>query len=159
MPAALSPYSASAHLPAPLHHLGDAMKAIAGLLLTTGVSPGSRGTVSASIVPTCPSRSTRGGGMRRSAILSLALVAFLGFVAPVSLFAQAAAPQPQLTITGIIDHVGTWTQNISIPDFNTNRNRDYQLYGRTRGRFDIIGEVGPAKGVFGFEIDAYWGQT
>ena len=97
--------------------------------------------------------------MRRSAILSLALVAFLGFVAPVSLFAQAAAPQPQLTITGIIDHVGTWTQNISIPDFNTNRNRDYQLYGRTRGRFDIIGEVGPAKGVFGFEIDAYWGQT
>ena len=28
------------------------------------------------------------------------------------------------------------------------------MYGRTRGRFDIIGEVGAAKGVFGFEIDA-----
>ena len=33
------------------------------------------------------------------------------------------------------------------------------MYGRTRGRFDIIGEVGQAKAVFGFEIDAYWGQT
>jgi hypothetical protein len=33
------------------------------------------------------------------------------------------------------------------------------VYGRQRGRFDIVGEVGQAKAVFGFEIDAYWGQT
>src|SRR5215467_8046344 len=97
--------------------------------------------------------------MRRILFLSLALVALLGFVAPPDVFPQAAAPAPKFTITGLIDNVGTWTQNISSQDANVNRNRDHQFYGRTRGRFDIIGEVGQAKGVFGFEIDAYWGQT
>ena len=97
--------------------------------------------------------------MRLVRVLPLALAAFLGFVAPDNLFGQATAPQPQFTITGIIDNVATWTQNLSSSDTNYNRNRDRQLYGRTRGRFDIIGEVGPAKGVFGFEIDAYYGQT
>ena len=92
--------------------------------------------------------------MRRILFLSLALMALLGFVAPPDAFAQAAAPQPKFTITGLIDSVGTWTQNMSTNDLNANRNRDHQLYGRTRGRFDIIGEVGPAKGVFGFEIDS-----
>src|SRR6266568_155416 len=97
--------------------------------------------------------------MRRILFLSLALVALLGFVAPPDVSAQAAAPTPKFTITGLIDNVGTWTQNMSTSDLNVNRNRDHQLYGRTRGRFDIIGEVGAAKGVFGFEIDSYWGQT
>ena len=97
--------------------------------------------------------------MRRILFLSLALVALLGFVAPPDVSAQAAAPTPKFTITGLIDNVGTWTQNMSSSDLNVNRNRDHQLYGRTRGRFDIIGEVGAAKGVFGFEIDSYWGQT
>src|SRR6266852_3405455 len=97
--------------------------------------------------------------MRRILFLSLALVAVLGFVAPPDVSAQAAAPAPKFTITGLIDSVGTWTQNMSTSDLNLNRNRDHQLYGRTRGRFDIIGEVGAAKGVFGFEIDSYWGQT
>jgi hypothetical protein len=97
--------------------------------------------------------------MRRILFLSLALMALLGFVAPPDALAQAAAPQPKFTITGLIDNVGTWTQNMSAFDVNANRNRDHQLYGRTRGRFDIIGEVGAAKGVFGFEIDSYWGQT
>jgi hypothetical protein len=97
--------------------------------------------------------------MRRILFLSLALVVLLGFVAPPDVSAQAAAPAPKFTITGLIDNVGTWTQNISSQDANVNRNRDHQFYGRTRGRFDIIGEVGQAKGVFGFEIDAYWGQT
>jgi hypothetical protein len=92
-------------------------------------------------------------------VLSLALAALLGLVAPPHIFAQATAPQPKFAITGFIDNVGTWTQNISTFDFNVNRNRDHQFYGRTRGRFDIIGEVGQAKGVFGFEVDAYWGQT
>jgi len=97
--------------------------------------------------------------MRRMLVLSLALLALLGFVAPPDVFAQAAAPTPKATITGFIDNVGTWTQNLSSSDFNWNRNRDHQTYGRTRGRFDIVGEVGQAKAVFGFEIDAYWGQT
>src|SRR5437773_123662 len=35
MPAAWSLYSASAQLPAPLHHLGDEMKTFTGLLLAT----------------------------------------------------------------------------------------------------------------------------
>ena len=97
--------------------------------------------------------------MRRMLVLSLALLALLGFVAPPDVFAQAAAPTPKATITGFIDNVGTWTQNMSTSDLNWNRNRDHQVYGRTRGRFDIVGEVGQAKAVFGFEIDAYWGQT
>src|SRR5215471_12573180 len=97
--------------------------------------------------------------MRRMLVLSLALMALLGFVAPPDVFAQAAAPTPKATITGFIDNVGTWTQNMSTSDLNVNRNRDNQVYGRTRGRFDIVGEVGQAKAVFGFEIDSYWGQT
>ena len=97
--------------------------------------------------------------MRRMLFLSLALVALLGFVSPPDVFAQAAAPTPKFSITGFIDNVGTWTQNISSVDANANRNRDNQFYGRTRGRFDIVGEVGQAKAVFGFEIDGYWGQT
>jgi hypothetical protein len=97
--------------------------------------------------------------MRRMIVLSLALLGLFGFVAPPDVFAQAAAPTPTFKITGFIDSVGTWTQNMSTSDVNLNRNRDHQMYGRTRGRFDIIGEVGAAKGVFGFEIDSYWGQT
>jgi hypothetical protein len=96
--------------------------------------------------------------MRRILFLSLALVALLGFVAPPDVSAQATAPQPKFTITGLIDSVGTWSQNMGTFDGNANRNRDHVAYGRTRGRFDIIGEVGAAKGVFGFEIDATWGQ-
>jgi hypothetical protein len=90
--------------------------------------------------------------------LSLALVALLGFVAPPDVFAQAAAPTPKFTITGLIDSVGSWSQNMNVLDANANRNRDKVVYGRTRGRFDIIGEVGEAKGVFGFEMDHTWGQ-
>jgi hypothetical protein len=98
--------------------------------------------------------------MRRVLLFSLALMALLGFVAPPDVFAQAAAPTPKFSITGFIDSVGTWSQNLSGSDTNVNRNQgDHQMYGRTRGRFDIIGEVGPAKAVFGFEIDGYWGQT
>src|ERR1700730_6248812 len=98
--------------------------------------------------------------MRRMLILSLALLALVGFLAPPAAFAQApaGAPAPTFTITGFIDNVTTYTHNISGYDSNLNRSRDNQWYGRIRGRFDIIGQVGPAKAVFGFEIDAYWGQ-
>jgi hypothetical protein len=96
--------------------------------------------------------------MRRIVFLSLALVALLGFVAPPDVFAQAAPPTPKFTITGFIDNVTTYSRNVSNVDgvFNIN---DKQWYARTRGRFDIIGEVGPAKGVFGFEFDHVYGQA
>ncbi len=99
--------------------------------------------------------------MRRMSILALAVLALVGFVAPLEVFAQApaAAPAPTFTITGFIDNVATYTSNMSQYDVNLRRNRDTQAYGRTRGRFDIIGQVGPAKAIFGFEIDSYWGQT
>ena len=99
--------------------------------------------------------------MRRMFILALAVLALVGFLAPPEAFAQApaAAPTPTFTITGFMDNVTTFARNMSTYDFNVSRKRDSQWYGRTRGRFDIIGQVGPAKAVFGFEIDSYWGQT
>jgi hypothetical protein len=94
--------------------------------------------------------------MRRLLVIAVALVAVLGVIVPP---AMAQAPAPKVTITGLIDQVGTYTRNVSAYDFNLNRNNDQQMYGRTRGRFDVIGEVGKAKAVLGLEIDAYWGQT
>jgi hypothetical protein len=73
--------------------------------------------------------------------------------------ARAQAPAPKVTINGLIDQMGTYTSNMSHYDQNYGRAADTQFYGRTRGRFDVIGEVGKAKGVLGIEIDAYWGQT
>src|SRR6266446_6918687 len=97
--------------------------------------------------------------MRRMSILALAVLALVGFLVPPEAFAQAAAPAPTFTITGLMDNVTTYTRNMSTYDFNIGRKRDSQWYGRTRGRFDIIGQVGAAKAVLGLEIDAYWGQT
>src|SRR5262245_1125106 len=107
------------------------------------------------------SRSTAGDRMRRVAFLALALALtmLLCLLSPLDALAQAAPAQPTFAITGFIDSVGTWTQNFSSNDLNFNQNRDHQLYGRSRGRFDIVGQVGEVKAVFGFEIDAYWGQT
>jgi hypothetical protein len=101
--------------------------------------------------------------MRRMFILALAVLAFVGFVAPPEVYAQAgapaAAPAPTFAITGFIDNIATWVHNTSVNDLNVNRSRDTYAYARTRGRFDIIGQVGPAKAVFGFELDHTWGQT
>ena len=88
-------------------------------------------------------------------VLVVALVAALGMVVS----AMAQAPAPKVTITGLIDQVGTYTSNMSKYDVNYGRARDDEMYGRTRGRFDVIGEVGRAKAVLGLEIDAYWGQS
>jgi hypothetical protein len=73
--------------------------------------------------------------------------------------AMAQAPAPKVTISGLIDQIGTYTNNMSQYDQNYGRAADDQAYGRTRGRFDVIGEIGRAKAVLGIEIDAYWGQT
>jgi hypothetical protein len=94
--------------------------------------------------------------MRRLLVFAVALVAVLGMLAPP---AMAQAPAPKVTITGFIDNLGTYTKNMSIYDLDYNRAGDTNKYGRTRGRFDIIGEIGKAKAVFGFELDFYYGQT
>src|SRR5436309_1204030 len=94
--------------------------------------------------------------MRRILVLALAALALLGVVTP-GAFAQA--PTPTFKISGLIDQVGTYASNLSGYDNNLARNSDKQFYGRTRGRFDFIGEVGKAKGVLGIEIDSYYGQT
>jgi hypothetical protein len=93
--------------------------------------------------------------MRRLLVVAVALVALFGLVVP----AMAQAPAPKVTITGTIDQVGTYTSNMSKYDLNYGRARDEELYGRTRGRFDVVGEVGRAKAVLGIEIDSYYGQT
>jgi hypothetical protein len=72
---------------------------------------------------------------------------------------MAQAPAPKVTITGFIDEVGTYGKNLSDYDNNYSRQKDTQATGRTRGRFDIIGEVGKAKAVLGIELDAFYGQT
>jgi hypothetical protein len=96
--------------------------------------------------------------MRRLLALAVALVAVFGVVLPA--MAQApAAPAPKVTITGTIDQIGTYTSNMSKYDLNYGRGRDDEMYGRTRGRFDVVGEIGKAKAVLGIEIDAYYGQT
>ena len=64
--------------------------------------------------------------MRRMLVLSLALMALLGFVAPPDVFAQAAAPTPKATITGFVDNVGTFAQNLSGYDNNQNRSKHRQ---------------------------------
>src|SRR5262245_1386859 len=94
--------------------------------------------------------------MRRLLLLALAALALLGVAVP---DAYAQAPTPKFTISGLIDQVGTYARNMSTYDLSLSRNQDRQFYGRTRGRFDFIGEVGKAKGVLGIEIDSYYGQT
>ncbi len=96
--------------------------------------------------------------MRRTLFLALALLAAFAVAVPVA-DAQTPNPNAKFTISGLIDNVGTYTRNMSAFDFNLGRNNDAQFYGRTRGRFDIIGEIGKAKAVLGIEIDEYWGQT
>ncbi len=73
--------------------------------------------------------------------------------------AFAQAPAPKVTINGIIDNVSSLSRNLSTVDLNYSRTGDGEWYARSRGRFDIIGEVGKAKAVLGLEIDATWGQT
>jgi hypothetical protein len=46
---------------------------------------------------------------------------------------------------------------MSVLDIDVTRDKDEEWYSRTRGRFQITGEVGKAKGVFLFEQDNNWG--
>src|SRR5690242_9260104 len=89
------------------------------------------------------------------AVLMIAL-ALVALAAPMA-FAQPAAPK--VTINGLIDNVTSYSQNISNFNGGIFNQRDRMWYGRTRGRFDIIGEVGKAKAVLGLELDEVYGQT
>src|SRR5262245_31549725 len=104
---------------------------------------------------------TRRRLMRRTFVLAFAALALLG-VAATEVLAQAAAapaaPIPTFKITGFIDEVVSYSNNTSNFDFDLHR-KDYLFYGRTRGRFDIVGEYGKAKAVLGIETDFTYGQT
>ncbi len=102
--------------------------------------------------------------MRRAP--SLVLMAFLLLLAlpPDSLAQAPASPTsatpaaPSFLITGFLDQLMTYSNNTSQFDLDLHR-KDYLMYGRTRGRFDIVGEYGTAKAVLGLEMDLVYGQT
>jgi hypothetical protein len=96
--------------------------------------------------------------MRRNVFVALALLVAIATMAPVVEAQAPAAPVPKVTITGFIDAMTTYSRNVSNADGLFNR-QDKQWYARSRGRFDIIGEVGPARAVFGFELDEVYGQA
>jgi hypothetical protein len=89
------------------------------------------------------------------AVLMIAL-ALVALAAPLA-FAQA--PAPKVTINGLIDNLMSYSQNVANYNGGVFNRSDHMWYARTRGRFDIVGEVGKAKAVFGIEIDTAWGQT
>lgn len=95
---------------------------------------------------------------RRYLFVALSLLVAIATMAPVVEAQAPAAPVPKVTITGFIDAMTTYSRNVSNADGLFNR-QDKEWYGRSRGRFDIIGEVGPAKAVFGFELDEVYGQA
>jgi hypothetical protein len=87
----------------------------------------------------------------------------------------AQAPVPKVTITGLIDVVGTGSRNLNMDATIQNANTtaavaaaargaatddtDKEAYGRIRTRLDIIGELLRAKFVLGLELDTIFGQT
>jgi hypothetical protein len=91
--------------------------------------------------------------MKRVGIVLMVLVALIAMTT-----ADVAA-QPKVTITGLVDNVTSWTNNMSVVDINPARTGDREWYARTRVRPDITAEVGTTKFVLGLEIDETWGQT
>ncbi len=94
--------------------------------------------------------------MRRVVAVAVSAVAVLGVLAGPAL---AQAPAPKVTINGLIDNVTSMSRNLSTVNLDYTDKSDREWYARTRGRFDVTGEVGKVKGVLGIEIDATWGQT
>jgi len=90
--------------------------------------------------------------MRRVGVFLLAVIALVAMAGPVS-------AQPKVTITGFVDNISSWTNNMGNVDINPARTSDREWYTRTRVRPDITAEVGTTKFVLGIEIDASWGQT
>lgn len=99
--------------------------------------------------------------MRRISTLALVALTLIVLAAPAA-FAQA--PAPKVTITGLIDNVASYSKNqgLQVQDRLAGglaQESDTEGYARTRGRFDIIGQVGKAKAVLGLELDLIYGQT
>ena len=95
--------------------------------------------------------------MKRTSLAVLMIA--LALVALAAPLAYAQAPAPKVTINGLIDNVTSYSQNISNYNGGLFNRKDSMWYYRTRGRFDIIGEVGKAKGVLGLELDHIFGQA
>ena len=95
--------------------------------------------------------------MKRTSLAVLMIA--LALVALAAPMAYAQAPAPKVTINGLIDNVTSYSQNISNYNGGLFNRKDSMWYYRTRGRFDIIGEVGKAKGVLGIELDHVFGQA
>ena len=75
--------------------------------------------------------------------------------------AAAPAGAAELRLTGFIDNVfPNFRSNTSQADGDFTRNEDQTTFGRTRGRmyFNAIASDN-LRGVFGFEIDGFWGQN
>jgi hypothetical protein len=96
--------------------------------------------------------------MKRTHVVAVLLVALalVGLAAPL---AYAQAPAPKVTINGLIDQVMSYSRNINNQNTGLMNHPDDMWYSRTRGRFDVTGEIGKAKAVLGIEIDTVWGQT
>jgi hypothetical protein len=95
--------------------------------------------------------------MKRTTLAVLMLA--LALVAVAAPLAYAQAPTPKVTINGLIDNLTSYSRNEGVYSGLLNVPGDRQWYGRTRGRFDFIGEIGKAKGVLGIELDHTYGQT
>ena len=98
--------------------------------------------------------------MRR---IVLSVLPVLLAVAVLSPPASAQAPTPRVTITGQIDNILNLNRNMN----NTTQDRtvrggqasdgDKEFGAYTRGRWDIIGQLGKARAVMGWEIDMHYG--
>jgi len=97
--------------------------------------------------------------MKRLVVLTLAVVALVGTMAP-GVFAQApppAAPPLTFNINGFLDTISSYSYNLR--DLNFTRPGDTEWYARNRGRFNIEGRAGNAVVVWGIEIDSTWGTV
>jgi hypothetical protein len=99
--------------------------------------------------------------MKAAGVLALTLAMLFALAPP---DAGAQAPAPKVTITGLIDNLVNYNRNQGLNAADRlggglAQSSDNEFYARTRGRFDIIGEVGKAKAVLGLEVDVNYGQT
>jgi hypothetical protein len=94
--------------------------------------------------------------MKRRLVLTLSALALVALAAPMA-FAQA--PEPKVTINGLIDSVTSYSQNISNYNGGLLNRHDSMWWGRSRAVLYVNGEVGKVKGVVAFELDHVWGQA
>src|SRR5262249_239740 len=99
--------------------------------------------------------------MRRVLLGLASVLVAVAILAPPAL---AQSPTPKVTISGVIDEVVNINNNMNVTSFERfirggqTQRGDSEFYGRTRGRWDIIGQIGKAKAVMGLEIDLIYGQ-